>query len=149
MLKTLVFVLLAACGGSDVCEGDHCVCAANDDCTHDCTTGGNTCEVQCAPGHDCDVGCAAGEDCRVECSGVDAAATRAVPCMPVPAGNRVTTPLAMTPSFTGDMSLDGPASVHAASCLVPAGTSAMPCAPAPPSESTSGEPDKLSSESSR
>ena len=54
MLKTLVFVLLAACGGSDVCEGDHCVCAANDDCTHDCTTGGNTCEVQCAPGHDCD-----------------------------------------------------------------------------------------------
>jgi hypothetical protein len=52
-----------------VCEGDHCVCAAAGGCSHDCTPGGEACEVQCQPGAPCDVGCAAGEHCHVECSG--------------------------------------------------------------------------------
>lgn len=61
---------LAGCGSSSqVCEGDHCVCPADAPCSHDCSTGGNACEVQCAPGQPCDVGCAAGEHCHVECSG--------------------------------------------------------------------------------
>jgi hypothetical protein len=51
-----------------VCRGDHCVCALAAACSHDCTPGGESCEVQCAAGEPCDVGCAAGELCHVECS---------------------------------------------------------------------------------
>ncbi|HMG52664.1 MAG TPA: hypothetical protein VK601_04260 [Kofleriaceae bacterium] len=59
---------LAGCGGSDVCKDDHCVCALGGACSHDCSAGGNACEVQCGAGEPCDVGCAPGEHCHVECS---------------------------------------------------------------------------------
>lgn len=49
------------------CTGDHCVCSLAQECGHDCTPGGESCEVQCHPGEPCDVGCAAGEYCHVEC----------------------------------------------------------------------------------
>ena len=65
----LVVASLAACSSTGtVCEGDHCVCALAGPCSHDCTPGGETCEVQCHAGEACDVGCAAGELCHVECS---------------------------------------------------------------------------------
>lgn len=51
-----------------VCRGDHCVCVLDVPCSHDCTAGGEACEVQCQPGQPCDVGCAAGEHCHVECT---------------------------------------------------------------------------------
>src|SRR5262245_16507942 len=60
---------LTGCGTSGmVCEGDHCVCTSAEPCSHDCSTGGNACEVECAPGEPCSVGCASGEHCHVECS---------------------------------------------------------------------------------
>jgi hypothetical protein len=65
----IVLVSLAGCSSTaTVCEGDHCVCALDGPCSHDCTPGGLACEVQCQPGEACDVGCAAGEHCHVECS---------------------------------------------------------------------------------
>jgi hypothetical protein len=68
-LLILVALALAGCGTSadTVCKGDHCVCALASACSHDCTPGGESCEVQCQPGAPCDVGCAAGEICHVEC----------------------------------------------------------------------------------
>jgi hypothetical protein len=69
---------LAGCGSSDmVCEGDHCICPLDAPCSHSCTTGGNACEVQCAPGEPCSTSCAAGEHCHVEC---DQASSCAVDC---------------------------------------------------------------------
>ena len=50
------------------CVGDHCLCTLDDECIHDCTAGGEACEVQCHPDAPCDVGCAPGEHCHVECS---------------------------------------------------------------------------------
>lgn len=76
MKSLLVVVALAAasvtgCSASTgtVCKDDHCVCALTGPCSHDCTSGGLACEVQCQAGESCDVGCAAGELCHVECSG--------------------------------------------------------------------------------
>jgi hypothetical protein len=60
---------LTGCGSSgSVCKDDHCVCSPSEPCSHDCSAGGNACEVQCAPGEPCSVGCAPGEHCHVECS---------------------------------------------------------------------------------
>ena len=65
----IVVASFAGCSSTGtVCEGDHCVCALAGPCSHDCTPGGEACEVQCRPGEACDVGCAAGEHCHVECS---------------------------------------------------------------------------------
>jgi hypothetical protein len=63
---------LAGCGtsgGSDmVCNDDHCVCSTTEPCSHNCSPGGNACEIQCTPGQSCNVGCAPGEHCHVECA---------------------------------------------------------------------------------
>jgi hypothetical protein len=48
------------------CKDDRCFCSLSQACVHDCTPGGDSCEVQCHPGESCDVGCAAGERCHVE-----------------------------------------------------------------------------------
>ncbi|HEX3759403.1 MAG TPA: hypothetical protein VHW23_11890 [Kofleriaceae bacterium] len=78
---TLAFATgLVGCSGSGsemVCEDDHCACPLEAPCSHDCSVGGNACEVQCAPGEPCSVGCAAGEHCHVECN---QAASCAVDC---------------------------------------------------------------------
>ena len=71
LLWVLAFAIVSLAGCSStgtVCEGDHCVCALDGPCSHDCTPGGEDCEVQCRAGAPCDVGCAAGELCHVECS---------------------------------------------------------------------------------
>jgi hypothetical protein len=67
MLLVTSVVLVFACGGSEVCQGDHCVCPVNQTCAHDCTPGGLACHIQCQPGSSCDIGCATGEECHVEC----------------------------------------------------------------------------------
>jgi len=62
-------LVIAACGGSDdICNGDHCVCPANESCAHDCENGDLDCNIQCGPGTTCDVGCASGEGCHVDCN---------------------------------------------------------------------------------
>ena len=64
----IAWIALSACNStSGVCQGDHCQCALNEPCQHDCSPGGLDCEVQCVPGTPCDVGCAAGESCHVQC----------------------------------------------------------------------------------
>src|SRR3954469_23739903 len=69
---------LAGCGSSELaCEGDHCICPPDPPSSHACTTGGNACEVQCAPGEPCSTSCAAGEHCHVEC---DQASSCTVDC---------------------------------------------------------------------
>ncbi len=69
ILVALVATSVAGCASTGtVCEGDHCVCALDGPCSHDCSPGGADCEVQCRAGEPCDVGCAAGERCHVECS---------------------------------------------------------------------------------
>lgn len=71
MFKSLVIafsISVVACGGSEVCKDDHCVCIANETCAHDCTSGGLDCNIQCQPGSSCDIQCAPGEVCHVECS---------------------------------------------------------------------------------
>ncbi len=68
ILLTL-WIALAACNStSDICQGDHCQCALDEPCQHNCTAGGVGCDVQCVTGQPCDVGCAAGKECHVECS---------------------------------------------------------------------------------
>jgi hypothetical protein len=54
--------------GDRDCLSDHCVCVATTACTHDCTPGGESCEVQCKSGEPCDIGCAPGEACHIQCS---------------------------------------------------------------------------------
>lgn len=64
-----VLTLFTACNTSagDVCQGDHCECAAGETCAYDCQNGGLDCHIQCDRGTSCDVGCAPGEDCHVDC----------------------------------------------------------------------------------
>lgn len=73
-MKPILFVLFlgvfgsVACDGASACEGDHCVCPANDDCAHDCTPGAAECHIQSQPGSRVDVQCADNAECHVECS---------------------------------------------------------------------------------
>lgn len=60
-------LLSVGCGGNEVCKDDHCVCAGDQTCVHDCTQGGLDCNIQCGTGT-CDVGCVPGETCHVQCA---------------------------------------------------------------------------------
>jgi hypothetical protein len=68
-MKLVTFlVLFAACTSGNVCQDDHCVCAADEPCEHTCSSGGLDCAIQCTPNETCDVVCAPGETCHVEAS---------------------------------------------------------------------------------
>ncbi len=68
LVTLLCCCVLAACVNGNVCEDDHCVCAANEPCQHTCSPGGNDCHIQCAADQTCDVTCDSAEDCHVEAS---------------------------------------------------------------------------------
>jgi hypothetical protein len=75
MIGALLLILVAGCGGTELCSDGNCICEANvSGCNFHCTKGG--CSQQCSSGSNCVVECEKG-GCSQSC---DANATCDLRC---------------------------------------------------------------------